>query len=300
MRTSDVAVAIETPALLGEGPVWLAEQQALCYCDIPARRLHRFDPSSRTLTHLEFHTDVGSFAPASDGGFVVALRDGLWHVDPATDARHQLAVAPYDTTTQRFNDGKCDPAGRFWVGSMDEPRRPGLAALYCFEGGVLVRRQAGITISNGLAWSPSGSTMYWADTAAHTVWAFDFVVASGAMTNQRVFAQFARRPASGLEGYGGRPDGAAVDTDGCYWVAMYEGGRVLRYSPTGELLEEVRVPARCPTMPCFGGVDMKTVYVTSASLNRPPEEAASHLHAGCTFSFRVDVPGLPVNFVMAI
>lgn len=300
MRTSDVAVAIDTPALLGEGPVWLAEQQALWYCDIPARRLHRFDPASGTLTHLEFHTDIGSFAPAHDGGFVVALRDGLWHVDLATDVRRQLAVAPYDTTMQRFNDGKCDAAGRFWVGSMDEPRRPGLASLYCFEGGVLAQRQAGITISNGLAWSPDGETMYWADTTAHTVWAFDFAVATGAMTNRRVFAQFAPRPATGLAGYGGRPDGAAVDAEGCYWVAMYEGGRVLRFSPAGELLEEVRVPARCPTMPCFGGVDMKTVYVTSASLNRPPEESASHPHAGCTFSFRVNVPGLPVHVAAAI
>jgi len=300
MRTSEVAVAIDSPALLGEGPVWLPEQPALWYCDIPARRLHRFDPASGTLTHLEFDTEIGSFAPAHGGGFVVALRDGLWHVDPATDARRQIVVAPYDTTTQRFNDGKCDPAGRFWVGSMDEPRRPGLASLYCFERGVLAQRQAGITISNGLAWSPSGTTMYWADTTAHTVWAFDFDVATGTMTDQRVFAQFAPKPATGLELYGGRPDGAAVDAEGCYWVAMYEGGRVLRFSPAGELLQEVRVPARCPTMPCFGGADMQTVYVTSASLNRPPEEATSYPDAGCTFSFRVDVPGLPASFAAAI
>ena len=300
MKVSEVIVAIDAPALLGEGPVWLPEQQALWYCDIPARRLNCFDPATGALAHAEFHTDIGSFAPLRGGGFVVALRDGIWRFDPATGERRQLAVAPYDGTTQRFNDGKCDPAGRFWVGSMDEPRRPGLAALYCFESGVLAQQQAGITISNGLAWSPDAATLYWSDTTAHTVWAFDFDVAAGAMSNRRVFAQFALKPDGPLEGYGGRPDGAAVDAEGCYWVAMYEGGRVLRFSPAGEQLAEVRVPARCPTMPCFGGADLQTVYVTSASINRPPGEADACPHAGCTFSFRVDVPGLPVAFANAV
>jgi sugar lactone lactonase YvrE len=111
---------------------------------------------------------------------------------------------------------------------------------------------------------------------------------------RRVFAQFAPPPTRGLAGYGGRPDGAAVDAEGCYWVAMYEGGRVLRLSPAGETIAEVRMPARCPTMPCFGGADLRTVYVTSASKGRPDAELAEFPHPGCTFSFRVDVPGLPV------
>jgi sugar lactone lactonase YvrE len=291
----DVRVAIDSPALLGEGPVWHHEQQALWYCDIPARRMHRFHPASGTIAHWEFHSDVGSFAPTRDGAFVVALRDGIWHFDPASDARRQLAVAPYDMTEERFNDGKSDSAGRFWVGSIDEPRRPGRAGLWCFGDGILERRQSGITISNGLAWSPDARTMYWADTAAHTVWAFDFEPLRGAMTGRRVFAQFAPKPEKGLAGYGGRPDGAAVDAEGCYWVAMYEGARVLRLAPTGELLTEVRIPARCPTMPCFGDVDLKTVYVTSASLDRPADERELFPHAGCVFSFRVDVPGLPTR-----
>jgi len=295
----DVRVAIDTPALLGEGPVWHPEQQALWYCDIPARRMNRFHPSSGAMAHWDFHCDVGSFAPTRDGAFVVALRDGIWRFDPASDARSQLAVAPYDMTEERFNDGKCDPAGRFWVGSMDEPRRPGRAGLWCFRDGILERRQSGITISNGLAWSADARTMYWADTEAHTVWTFDFEPLSGALTRRRVFAQFAPKPEQGLFGYGGRPDGAAVDAEGCYWVAMYEGGRVLRLSPAGELLAEVRVPARCPTMPCFGDADLKTVYVTRASIARPADESAEFPSPGCTFAFRVDVPGLPVSFASA-
>ncbi len=294
MARFEVEVAIAEPARLGEGPVWHAGEQALWYCDIPARRLNRFDPASGAHSHWDFHTDLGSFAPTRDGRFLLALRDGLWRFDPATDERVRLAPAPYDLAEERFNDGKCDPAGRFWVGSMDEPRRPGRAGLWCFDGGALTRRQSGITISNGLAWSPDGRTMYWADTAAHTVWAFDYAAAGGAMTNRRVFAQFPAKPAAGLDGYGGRPDGAAVDAEGCYWVAMYEGGRVLRLSPAGATIAEVPMPARCPTMPCFGGADLKTVYVTSASRDRPEEERAEFPHPGCTFSFRVDVPGVPV------
>ena len=290
----DVRVAIAEPALLGEGPVWHAAEQALWYCDISGHRLHRFVPATGVRSHWDFHTDIGSATPCRDGRFLVALRDGLWRFDPVLDERVRLVAAPYDTTHQRFNDGKCDPAGRFWVGSIDEPRRPGHAGLWCYDGGALTQRQSGITISNGLAWSPDGRTMYWTDTAAHIVWAFDFEPASGAMAGQRVFARFSPKPASGVAGYGGRPDGAAVDLEGCYWVAMYEGGRVLRLAPSGETIAEVRMPARCPTMPCFGDVDLKTIYVTSASRERPADELAEFPHPGCTFAFRVDTPGVAV------
>ena len=290
-----VRVAVAAPALLGEGPMWLPDQQALWYCDIPARRLHRFHPATNESRHWDFHTDVGSGAPCADGSFVLALRDGLWHFDPRDDRRTKIAEAPYDTSAQRFNDGKCDAAGRFWVGSIDEPRRPAHAALYCFETGRLEQRQDGIMVSNGLAWSPDGRTMYWSDTGARTVWAFDFDMATGAMSGRRVFASFPPKPADGsLAGYGGRPDGATVDAEGCYWVAMYEGGRVLRFSPGGELLREVRIPALCTTMPCFGGPDLKTVYVTTASTNRTAEEIARLPQSGCVFAFDVDVAGLPV------
>jgi len=295
-----VRVAVAAPARLGEGPMWLAKDQTLWYCDIPARRLHRFLPLTGEIRHWEFHTDIGSGAPCADGSFLLALRDGLWHFDPATDRRRQLAGAPYDTTSKRFNDGKCDAAGRFWVGSMDEPRRPAEAALYCFADGRLEQRQTGITISNGLAWSPDSATMYWTDTTAHTVWAFDYDLATGAMRRRRVFARFPPKPAAGLDGYGGRPDGAAVDAEGCYWVAMYEGGRVLRFSPGGELLREVRVPALCPTMPCFGGPSLQTVYVTSASIKRSAEELARLPHSGGVFAFDVDVPGLPTACAAAL
>src|SRR6185437_12365181 len=136
----DVRVAVAGPMLLGEGPMWVGD--ALWFCDIAGRRLHRFAPASGQARQWEFTSEIGSAAPCVDGSLILALRDGLWHFDPATSARRLVADAPYEMRSQRFNDGKCDAAGRFWVGSMDEERRSAEAALYCYEKGRLSQRQS--------------------------------------------------------------------------------------------------------------------------------------------------------------
>ena len=293
---ADVQVAVASPSLLGESPLWHPGEQVLYHCDIPGHTLNRFDPASSAHAHWRFDTDVACCAPMLDGALLLAMRDGLWRFDPATGQRSALAEPPYDMATERFNDGKCDPRGRFWVGTIYEPRDPPNAALYRFSDGVLTRQADRITVSNGLAWSPDGRTMYWSDTQAHSVYAFDFDPASGGLSQRRVFANFAaKQPGESLDAYGGRPDGAAVDVEGCYWVAMFEGQRLLRLSPDGALLREVRLPVRCPTMPCFGGADLKTLYITTARENRPVAELAAQPLAGCVLSLRVDVPGLPAN-----
>jgi sugar lactone lactonase YvrE len=295
---SDVRVAAALPSLLGESPMWHPQHKVLYYCDIPGHKLQRFDPASGDLAHWDFETDVASVAPMLGGRLLLAMRDGLWRFDPSSGARTPLAKLPYDTATERFNDGKCDPQGRFWVGTIYEPREPALASLHCFSGGGLVRKAEGITVSNGLAWSPNGRTMYWSDTQAHTIYAFAFDPASGEISGKRVFASFAAKaPGASLDGYGGRPDGAAVDVEGAYWVAMFEGQRLLRLSPEGEVLREVALPVRCPTMPCFGGPDLKTLYITTARENRPVVELVQQPFAGCVLALDVDVPGLPVNFL---
>jgi sugar lactone lactonase YvrE len=157
----------------------------------------------------------------------------------------------------------------------------------------------GVVTANGLAWSPDGRTAYWADTAAHQVRAFDFDAVSGQLTNPRVFYQAPSKPAGWAWGsaapYGGRPDGAAVDVEGCYWSAQYEGGRLLHISPKGEVLAEVATPALCPTMPCFGGADMKTLFITSARHGRSEAELAQYPGSGCVWAMRVEVAGLPAN-----
>lgn len=291
-----VVVAVASPSLLGESPMWHPREQVLYWCDIPGKRLNRFDPAGGALAHWQFDTEPASLAPCLDGGLLLAMRDGLWRFDPRGGARTLLAPPPYDTARERFNDGKCDPQGRFWVGTIYEPRDPPLAALYCYAEGKLERRADGITTSNGLAWSPDGRTMYWSDTKAHTIYAFDVDPPSGALSNRRVFARFAPKQAGqDLADYGGRPDGAAVDAEGCYWVAMFEGQRLLRLAPDGSVQREVALPVRCPTMPAFGGADLRTLYLTTGRENRPPAELAEQPLAGCVLSLRVDVPGLPAN-----
>lgn len=285
------------PSLLGESPMWHPGEGALYWCDIPGRTLNRWHGASGEHAHWAFDCEPACCAPLLGGGLVLGMRDGLWRFDPASGRRERLAAAPYDPARQRFNDGKGDPQGRFWVGSLDDARAPE-AALFRFAGGKLDRMAGGVAVSNGLAWSPDGRTMYWADTAGHQVLAFDFDPADGSLSRRRVLAAFAPKVAGqDLEAYGGRPDGAAVDAEGTLWVAMYEGQRLVRLAPDGTLLGELRLPVRCATMPCFGGADLRTLYVTTARDKRPEAELAAQPWAGQVLAMRVEVPGLPVNFV---
>jgi sugar lactone lactonase YvrE len=292
----DISAAVTLPSALGESPMWHPREQVLYYCDIPGHRVNRYDPVSGELSHWPFDTEVASLAPMLDGGLLLASRDGLWRFDTCTGKRTALVPPPYDPQTERFNDGKCDPQGRFWVGTIYEPRDATRAALYRFHRDSLTKHAEGITTSNGLAWSPDGRTMYWSDTKAHVIHAFDFDTLGGTLSGRRVFCQFPLKPAGPTQAdYRGRPDGAAVDAAGNYWVAMFEGRRLLCLSPTGQLLREVPLPVRCPTMPCFGGADLKTLYITTARENRPAAELALQPLAGCVLSMRVEVPGLPAN-----
>jgi sugar lactone lactonase YvrE len=293
-----IEVAVAAPALLGESPLWHPQEQVLYYCDIPGHALLRFDPATGEHARWAFETDVGCCAAHVDGSLLLAMRDGLWRFDPRTGERQLRAAPPYDPATERFNDGKCDPQGRFWVSTIYEPRDRAAAALFCLNAQGLVRRAEGATVGNGLAWSPDGGTLYWSDTKAHVVRAFDFDRETGALSRQRDWLQFeARADGQALDAYGGRPDGAAVDSEGHYWVAMFEGGRVLRVSPQGQVVREVRLPVRCPTMPCFGGPDLKTLYITTAHHNRPADELRDQPLAGGVLSLRVEVPGLPASLV---
>lgn len=281
---------------LGESPFWHPGEQRLYWVDIPGRRLNAFDPASRLHELWALDAEPGSCAPLLEGGLLLAMRDGLWRFDPGSGVRERLAEPPYDATRQRFNDGKADPQGRFWVGTLDDRREP-LAALYRWESGRFVRVLSGATVSNGLAFSRDGRTLYWADTASHAVSAFDLDGRDGHVGRRRVLHQFAPRQAGAAPAaYGGRPDGAAVDAEGAYWVAMFEGRRLLRLSAEGHVLRELPLPVSCPTMPCFGGADLRTLYVTTARAGRPAEELAREPWAGCVLHTRVEVPGLPVHF----
>jgi sugar lactone lactonase YvrE len=285
---------------LGESPFWHPQERRLYWVDIPGRQLRRAAAGRGDVDSWPMPSDPGCIAPARSGGLVVALRDGIYRARTWGGALDLLQPAPYDPATTRFNDGKADAHGRFWAGTLFEPKHTPQAELFSLDAreARLIRMAGGATTGNGLAWSPDARTAYWADTQAHVVRAWDWHGASNQLTAPRVFHQFAPKPAGwrpGDPGYGGRPDGAAVDRDGNYWCALYEGGRIVQLSPAGQLLQEVPTPMLCPTMPCFGGDDLRTLFVTSAG-NRPAAELAQRPWSGRIMAMQVEVPGLPVNF----
>jgi sugar lactone lactonase YvrE len=225
---------------------------------------------------------IGCFALRMRGGFVAALRDGIWFVDRDGKPERRIADAPYDPAHHRFNDGRVDAQGRLWAGTMNEQRDANTAALYRLEANLkLTPVITDIMISNGLAFSPDGGTMYHADTPTRTVHAYDFDTAGGSVSNRREFARF---------GGGLSPRRAVVDREGCAG-ARSTAAAVVRLSAQGKLLAEYPVPALCPTMCAFGGPDTRTIYVTSARQYREPAELARLPQSGGIFAMRVDTPG---------
>lgn len=291
---------------VGESPFWHPLEQRLYWLDNEADLLWRMTPGQGPCESWPMPSTPGCMAPARGGGLVIALRDGIYRARDWQGPLTLLAPAQHDTATTRFNDGKCDGQGRFWAGTIYEPRNAADAALYCLDARPgqgaplsLTRKLGGVTNANGLAFAPDAGTMYWADTTSHRIAAWEFDAKSATPTSERVFHQFTPKPAGwqpGQAGYGGRPDGAAIDSEGNYWCAVFEGARLLQFSPAGEVLRDVRLPVRCPTMPCFGGEDLRTLYLTTASKGRPADELLGLPLTGHVLWARVDVPGRAVDF----
>lgn len=269
-----------------ESPLWSVAEQALYLVDIAQRLLLRYAPSTGTLNQWSMPGDPGALALRSGGGVLITLRSGLFGFDPDTEALEPLWPADYDITTTRFNDGRCDRQGRFWVGTIYEPRDRAGAALYCFDRKGLRRKLAGVTVANGLAFSPDGCTAYLADTPTRLVWAFDLDPVSGELSRRRTFIDFE------AQGLSGRPDGATVDREGCYWLAMIDAGCIARFDPQGQWMQSIELPFSWPTMPCFGGPELQTMYVTSLRTGRKPEQLAASPDAGTLAAIEMDVRGL--------
>lgn len=282
--------ALDNPMQVGECPIWHVADAMLYWIDIPGKAVHCLTPACGAHRAWPTPTEPGCIAFCSGGGLLVALRSGLAILDTDTGAWTPVADAPYDIGRLRFNDGRCDAAGRLWVGTIYEPRDRPAASLFSVEHGAVRDHFLPATVSNGVAFSPDNRTIYRADTTSHTIFAFEFDLANGQLGASRVLREF---PRDTLDSYGGRPDGAAVDCEGAYWCAMFEGGRVLRLSPTGKILREISLPARCPTMLAFGGPELRTLYITTARQNRSPAELAQYPLSGFVLTLEVDVAGIP-------
>jgi len=291
----------------GESPVWRGIEDRLYWVDIGLQRMWRLHVPSGRTEFWELPATPGAIAPCRRGGWLVALRDGIYHTPQWRMPLERIADAPYDQRRIRFHDGRCDPWGRFWIGSCVETRDQPDGALYCLRARdrqrpELALMQAGVHSSNGLAWAPDGKLLYWADTAGHTVYTLPMVTAGQwppVLGMRLPLKHFPAKPvdwvfehALGAD-YGGRPDGAAVDSAGHYWVAMYEGARVVCLNSRGDILVDLPLPAQCPTMVCFGGQDLRTLYVTTARQHRTAPELAHYPDSGAVFARRVAVPGLP-------
>jgi sugar lactone lactonase YvrE len=287
---SNFSIVHPVPMQVGECPLWHAGERNVYWVDIGGLAVHRVHPLTGEHRQWAMASEPSALAIHPHGGLVVAMRTGLVHLDTASGATTALAPAPYDTATTRFNDGRVDPAGRFWIGTIFEPRDRQAAEMYCLDKGTLsLKWSGGMMNSNGLGFAPDGRTMYHADTAAHRINRYAFDPDTGTASDPRPFLQFASDKTA--PGYGGRPDGAAVDSEGAYWCAMFEGGRLLRFSASGELLCEIALPLRCPTMVAFGGDDLRTLYITSASHGRPESERERYPLTGCVLSLPVEVAG---------
>lgn len=291
MSPTEIQVAFEPPMQLGECPLWHAGESALYWIDIPGKAVHRLHITSSAHRSWPMPEEPGCLALHAEGGLVVALRNGLFRLDTESGEMTSLHAAPYDESKLRFNDGRCDAMGRLWTGTIYEPRDQQLGGLFCFERGQLRDAAHPVTTSNGVAFSTDKRTMFHSNTPAHRIDAYDFDLASGKTSNKRLFKQFDTDKSA--PGYGGRPDGAAIDSENAYWCAMFEGGRVLRLSANGDILQEIKVPARCPTMVAFGGEDLRTLYITTGRNGRSEAELAQYPLSGFVLSVRVDVAGLP-------
>ncbi|MEO0005842.1 MAG: hypothetical protein RJA20_38 [Bacteroidota bacterium] len=260
--------------LLGEGPVWDARRSSLFWVDILRGEIHEYRPADGYSHTISFGEYVGAVAPYRDGRLMAALKSGIVLLDPDTGEREAVGHPEAHLPGNRYNDGKCDPAGRFWVGSMSLQEEPGAGSLYMIDHDRSITRQLeGVTISNGLAWSNDHRTMYYIDTPTFEVAAFDYDIATGSISNRRVAIRIPE-----TDGY---PDGMTTDREGCLWIAHWDGWQVTRWDPhTGRKIHHIPMPAARVTSCAFGGDTGNDLYITSARTGLSEEELGRMRGAG--------------------
>jgi len=284
LDTHRLECVVRTDDQLGETPLWCEREGLLWWLDIERPKLQSFDPATGEHRVQPFgHTTyLGSQALGSDGSRLLALDLAL--------VRHADETTPFATVEQgldnRLNDGRVDARGRFWVGTMDNQLHRPNGALYRVDGDGSVHRPFGdVIVSNGIAFSPDNRRAYFTDTRRYASWCFDFDLDDGSLHNRRVFADYSATR--------DRPDGACVDTDGGLWTAFFGGSRIVRYRPSGEIDLVLPMPVSNPTCLCFGGADLRTLYITTAAKFLSPEQRAQEPLAGSLFAIHGLAQGLP-------
>lgn len=279
----------DAKATLGEGAIWHPTEKKLYWIDIEGKYLYRYDAATKTNDSFELGERVGTVVPVADGGLLVALQNGIHFFNTQT-GELRLINNPLTDTNIRFNDGKCDPSGRFWVGSMHLEQTKGTAALYRLDtDGSVHKMLEDVTISNGIAWSSDKRKMYYVDSPLHRIDVFDYDDATGNISN--------RRTAITVPDDLGDPDGMTIDAEDKLWVALWGSNAVGRFDPTtGELLEKVDVAAPQITSCAFGGTNLDTLYITSAREGMNEEQIKEHPLSGGLFAVKTNYRGREANF----
>lgn len=283
---SRVECVVASTDQLGETPLWCDRQEKLWWLDIEQPKLQSYDPASGRHTVEPFNTAwLGSQALGDDGSQVLALDLSLFRRAPGSLTLAPLAVVERGLDN-RLNDGRVDARGRLWIGTMDNQLHRPQGALYRVDlDGTVLKVLSDVVVSNGICFAPDNRTLYFTDTRQHVSWRFKFDVDGGQVHDQQVFADY--------RSSGDRPDGACVDVDGCIWTAFFAGGRVVRYRPDGVIDLVLPVPVSNPTCVCFGGADLRTLYITTASKFLAPEQRAREPLAGSLLAVQGIGQGLP-------
>jgi sugar lactone lactonase YvrE len=283
-------LVLDAKAMLGEGSIWHPKENKLYWIDIEGKALHIYDPVSKEDKQFPVNARIGTVVPVQGGGALVALQNGIYKIDTKTGELTLMNNPSPDTTNLRFNDGKCDPAGRFWVGTLALDSRRRGASLYRIDKDKSIHTMLdSVSISNGIVWTADKKTMYYNDTPTGTVQAFDYDDKTGEITNRRVVIRIPRG--------GGGPDGMTIDADGNLWVALWGSGTVCKFNPlTGELLQKVIVPAPNVSSCAFGGKNLETLYITTARAWVKEDKLKEFPLSGGLFSVKPGVRGVPAEF----
>lgn len=283
-----VELALDVRAELGEGPLWDDRRQRLLFVDIMRGRVHEFDPATGADRVVEFPWPVGAVALHENGDWLIAAANGFHTANPETGTTQLVAPVEADLVGNRMNDGYVDARGRFWAGTMNMHGVRDEGTLYRLDpNGTVSPMITGVSISNGIDWSPDNRTAYYVDTPTGRIDAFDFDLESGALSGRRPFVE--------IPSHAGSPDGLIVDADGGVWVCLWQGAAVRRYDPDGRLDTILPMPATKVTKCAFGGADLDELFITTAWIGLSDSERTEQPLAGGLFRCRPGVKGKPVN-----
>jgi len=287
---TEVTVAYKTDALLGEGAIWNHKSNELYWIDIEGKTLHVYNPNTDKNRSFTTESHIGTVVPKNNDEALIALVDGIHSINLNTGETNLFADMKSVLIDSRLNDGKCDPAGRFWVGSMQWQQQKGKANLFTIDSNASVTKKIdSVTISNGIVWTKDKKTMYYIDTPTSQIKAYDYDNATGSISNERVAVEISEEL--------GYPDGMTIDDDDMVWVGMWNGNAVIRFNPkTGEILQKIEVPAHNITSCAFGGESLDILYITSATVDMTDEEKEKYPLAGSVFKVKPGVIGVKSNF----